>query len=228
MTDLLKRLAALKRAAAEICDVDKGLPPALRAGLFALRRKCRNLGIELTKPSQKDRMNIGKPRHDTGKAWLAGADSEKGIFRTAKNGKVYKLNTETGETSGLGPEIDGENEVGTLDKPAPIGKNLQITGFAKGNLDRHGEGGESDHSEDYSSFTKEQYAQRALELARSPVSEHVLGYMATNGDIVRYDESTNDWVKAARSGRIKTMFKPDKGTRYFERQMLKDGGVTYV
>ena len=31
------------------------------------------------------------------------------IFRTAKNGKVYMINTETGETSGLGPDIDSEN-----------------------------------------------------------------------------------------------------------------------
>ena len=36
-------------------------------------------------------------------------DAEDEIFRTASNGKVFKKNTETGETSGLGPGIDGEN-----------------------------------------------------------------------------------------------------------------------
>lgn len=33
------------------------------------------------------------------------------IFRTSENGKVYAINKETGETSGLGKEIDNENNV---------------------------------------------------------------------------------------------------------------------
>ena len=132
--DAIAQLEALKKTAAEICGdaaagegLYDGLPTVLQARLFLLKQRCRMLGIELTKPSQKDRMNIGKPRHDTGKAWLAGADSEKEIFRTAKNGKVYKLNTETGETSGLGPEIDGSNAE-TVDlnvKPQVTHKKLQ-------------------------------------------------------------------------------------------------------
>jgi len=32
------------------------------------------------------------------------------IFRTAANGKKYAINTETGETSGLGPDIDSDNQ----------------------------------------------------------------------------------------------------------------------
>lgn len=35
---------------------------------------------------------------------------EKRIVRTADNGKKYSINTETGETSGLGDKIDNENE----------------------------------------------------------------------------------------------------------------------
>ena len=183
------------------------------------------LQFGLTIGGNKVRMNIVNLRHDTGTAFLAGIDAEAGIFRTAKNGKIYRLNTETGETRGLGPEIDGANAVGTPGNPAPIGANPELKGFTKKNLAKHWKGGERDHSKEYPGFTKEQYARRALELARSPVSDHVLGYKAANGDIVRFDESTNDFVKAAKNG-IKTMFKPDKGARYFERQMLKDGGTT--
>jgi len=81
------------------------------------------------------------------------------------------------------------------------------------------------HSRQYPGFTKEQYAQRAHALIKSAINDHIVGYKSSNGNIVRFDESTNDFVKGSTKG-IRTMFKPDEGTRYFERQMLIDGGKT--
>ena len=87
------------------------LPPELAARLAKLKLNCTKAKFSLTNSINKDRMNIGNPRCDTCTAFLAGIDPDVDIFRTAENGKVYKLNTETGETSGLGPVIDGANAV---------------------------------------------------------------------------------------------------------------------
>ncbi|MCL2197544.1 MAG: hypothetical protein FWB80_01340 [Defluviitaleaceae bacterium] len=107
-----------------------------------------------------------------------------------------------------------------------IGANPDLPGFTEENLNKHfGSGSKSDHSKQYQGFTKEQYAKRAHVLVTSKVSDNILGYRASNGNIVRFDESTNDFVKGAKNG-IKTMFKPEEGTLYFERQLLRDGGVT--
>ena len=115
--------------------------------------------------------------------------------------------------------VDGNNNSAT-------DANLHLPGFTQKNLDKHfGSGFASDHLKQYPGFTKEQYAQRAHDLVRSAVGDNVLGYKVANGNIVRFDESTNDFVKGGNSG-IRTMFKPDEGTQYFERQMLRDGGAT--
>lgn len=145
---------------------------------------------------------------------------------TAVQGFIAEKEAERAAKKAAEEQGGSHAEIGTLDNPSPMGANPELPGFTAKNLAKHWAGGESDHSEDYPGFTKEQYAQRALELARSPVSDHVLGYRAANGDIVRFDESTNDFVKSSKTG-IKTMFKPNGRTRYFERQMLKDGGVTH-
>jgi hypothetical protein len=100
------------------------------------------------------------------------------------------------------------------------GANPNLPGFTQKNLDKHwGSGGKHDHSKQYPNFTKEQYAQRAHDLVRSPVGEGVEGYAATHGkfkgSVVRYDTSTNDWVRATSNG-ITTMFKPRNNSAYFE------------
>ena len=103
----------------------------------------------------------------------------------------------------------------------PTDANPLLPGFTKPNLNNHfGSGLPSDHSNQYPNFSKEQYAQKALELVRSPVSNTIKGYKATRGlfigSIVRYDTSTNDWVRGTSYG-ITTMFKPDEKSAYFKR-----------
>jgi len=122
--------------------------------------------------------------------------------------------------SGNNASKDGQAEY------SATGMNPNLPGFALKNLDKHfGSGFDSDHSGQYPELTKEQYAKRAHDLVRAAVNDHILGYKAANGNIVRFDESTNDFVKCGKNG-IMTMFKPDEQTLYFERQMLRDGGMT--
>ena len=112
-------------------------------------------------------------------------------------------------------------EVGTLYNPSATGANPDIPEFSDKNLDKHfGSGLDSDHSAQYPGLNKEQYAQRAIELARSPIGNGIEGYKSTKGkfagSIVRYDTSTNDWVRAYTTSGVATMFKPKDGTEYFE------------
>ena len=101
----------------------------------------------------------------------------------------------------MGSGENNEMEVGTLENPSATGTNPDIPEFSDKNLNRHfGSGLGSDHSGQYPGFTKEQYAQRAIELARKPVCNGIKGYKSTKGkytgSIVRYDMLTNDWVRA--------------------------------
>jgi hypothetical protein len=114
----------------------------------------------------------------------------------------------------------GNNTVETGKTLSATDANYLLPGFTQANLDNHfGSGLPSDHSSQYPDFTKEQYAQRALELVRSPVGDGIEGYKATHGifsgSIVRYDTSTNDWVRGTPYG-ITTMFKPNDKAMYFE------------
>jgi len=104
------------------------------------------------------------------------------------------------------------------------GENNFIPPMTKQSLDKHwGSGNKSDHSIQYAKLTKEQYADRALELARSKTNETILGYIAENGSIVRYDIINNDWVRAYNTGPA-TLFKPVRGIDYFFENMAEDGG----
>ena len=100
------------------------------------------------------------------------------------------------------------------------GANPDLPGFSEKSLDRHW-GGVRDHSDQYEGLTKEQYAERAVELARSAVGGDIDGYKSTQGkfkgSIVRYNRSTNDWVRVYPTSGIATMFKPEDNADYFER-----------
>ena len=93
------------------------------------------------------------------------------------------------------------------------------------NLSKHfGGGGPSDHSAQYPGFTKEQYAQRALDLIQSPADgKRILGYKNAKGQVVRYDKEANDYVAGDPRIGIATMFNPKAGERYFNRLKERDG-----
>ena len=169
-------------------------------------------------------------KHDDADGWItvngAPVSVEDGKLKDIIGDKIM----ESGENNNGGMEehkfSSNEPEVGTLGNPSATGANPDLPGFTDKNLDKHFESGfDSDHGSQYPNFTKEQYAQMAHDLVRAAVGHNILGYKAANGDIVRFDESTNDFVKGAKNG-IRTMFKPDEGTHYFERQLSRDGGTT--
>lgn len=129
-----------------------------------------------------------------------------------------------------GKKLTGEQNHGKLDAQESVsatGKNHFTQGFTDYNLNRHfGGGGKSDHSDQYPGYTKEQYAQRALDLVQSRADgKRILGYKTPKGEVVRYDTATNDYAKGFPHGGIKTMFKPDDGKKYFYRCMKSDKGT---
>lgn len=123
-------------------------------------------------------------------------------------------------------QLTGGGESGTLhssQKISATGANRFEKGFSEKNLARHWKGGSSDHSGQYPGFTKEQYAQRALELVQQPVGGNIHGYKTAKGQVVRYDSVTNDYVVGIPKKGIGTMFKPSSGKRYFDRLKERDG-----
>lgn len=106
------------------------------------------------------------------------------------------------------------------------GENRFEKGFSPHNLNEHWNGSHA-HSQEYPELTKEQYAQRALDLVQQPVSKDVLGYKTPNGAVVRYRISTNEFVKGYPQGGIATMYKPTDAVKYFYRRMKKENGIDY-
>jgi hypothetical protein len=97
------------------------------------------------------------------------------------------------------------------------GANVFKHGFDHKDLDVHfGSGGAHDHSEEYPGYTKELYAQEALELIQKPVGGDIRGHINKWGQISRYDKSNNNFVKGHPNKRIYTMFKPSDGEAYYD------------
>lgn len=113
----------------------------------------------------------------------------------------------------------GRNSASNL---SATGANNFERGFSRRNLAIHW-GGERDHSYQYPGLTREEYAQRALEIIQRPCDDNTLGYRTTNNRIVRYDRTTNDFVSGNPSVGIATMFKPNNAEIYFNRCKERDG-----
>ena len=97
-----------------------------------------------------------------------------------------------------------------------------VKGFEGDILDEHWDGGSS-HKDQYPGWTREQYAQRALELLEMPTSKRIRGYVIKSQNIiVRYDTKTNDFVKGHIHNGIITMFKPKSKARYYENKRKQE------
>lgn len=127
-------------------------------------------------------------------------------------------------------KIGGSSSGGSAGgKVSATGVNKFSKGFSKKNLDAHWEGGKTAHSHktEYPGMTKQQYAEKALDLVQQPVKGNILGYKNKNGQVCRYDKDTNDYVKGRPSEGIATMFKPKDGEAYFKRRLEKEGGLDH-
>ena len=75
-------------------------------------------------------------------------------------------------------------------KNSAIGKNKFHTGFNKHNLEIH----YKKHNRQYPGITKQAYDETALELMQQACGGNIRGYVRENGQIVRYNRTTNDMV----------------------------------
>ena len=154
---------------------------------------------------------------------LGDIGEERGYF-FKKHGKTIYVDTD--KSSGKSVDKTGERKYNKDDEISALGANKFEQGFSEENLDRHW-GGISDHSKEYKGFTREQYAQRALELVQSAADgKNILGYKLSDGTVVRYDVNTNDYVKGHPKYGIYTMFKPKNESAYFHKKKRDEGGIT--
>ena len=72
-------------------------------------------------------------------------------------------------------------------------------------------------------MSMEEYVCKSGKLARSRVEGDIVGYLASDGAIIRYNKTTNDWVKAYNTG-VASMYKPWRGADYFHDTKSDDGG----
>ncbi|MEW5953609.1 MAG: hypothetical protein AB1815_07695 [Bacillota bacterium] len=75
-----------------------------------------------------------------------------------------------------------------------------------------------DHGWQYGPVSREGYLRIAQRLTNSTQSRDVLIKKRWNGDIVFYRISTNDFAVVSKDGYIRTLFKPNGGINYFNRQ----------
>ena len=79
-----------------------------------------------------------------------------------------------------------------------------------------------EHGNKYPNFTVQDYENRAIQLIESAVNENILGHTDRTGAIIRYDKTTNDFVKGRPIKGIFTMFKPEEGILYYETRKKED------
>ncbi len=145
------------------------------------------------------------------------SDQARNADGTFKNENKLLKTVDKSENSGI---IKSSAEI------SAVGANKFEKGFSEHNLAEHW-GGTHDHSAEYPGYTKEQYAERALELVQSAADgKNILGYKLQDGTIARYDVKTNDYVKGHPNIGVSTMFKPKRKTAYFhDRKRIEKGTV---
>ena len=115
-----------------------------------------------------------------------------------------------------------------IPKVSAKGRNeFTVKGFKnKQALNNHWTNGRT-HRDEYIQdgiTTAEQYQARALQLIQSSADgKKIFGYKNSLGQIIRYDVDKNDFVKGNPKKGIFTMFKPEKGKKYFDEKLKEEG-----
>lgn len=154
--------------------------------------------------------------------WEKNDDAQKRALEKRRQERIEKHEKEWQlQNADSRDKIEARKQIGL--HPSATGKNEFKNGFSEKNLEKHFD----KHSDEYvnrlKGFTKETYNETALELVQSAVSEDIVGYRTENGAVVRYQISTNDFVKGYPNRGIATMFKPKDGYKYYMRQLKKEG-----
>ena len=101
---------------------EDALPVVLQARLFFLKERCRELGMELTNPAPKVRMNIGKSRlDDDEKKWTSVGPNKQPV-------KIGKGQTKAEAVQGFIAEKEAEREA-EKPKTATTGNSKSLSQF---------------------------------------------------------------------------------------------------
>ena len=118
----------------------------------------------------------------------------------------------------------GKDKAGGAAPPSAIIKpsdahEFKVKGFpSKQKLNNHW----SKHGTEYPKMTKDEYLQAAVTLLGKPVNDDVLGHVTADGLVVRYDTKTNDFAKGSPDRGVRTMYKPEDGKAYYDKQREED------
>ena len=74
------------------------------------------------------------------------------------------------------------------------------------------------HGHEFGRISAEEYLQRAQRLRDAPLSRDVRELKRRDGVITRFDRRSGDFIAFNRDKTIRTLFRPNDGERYFERQ----------
>lgn len=71
---------------------------------------------------------------------------------------------------------------------------------------------------EFGNITMDEYLEGARKLINSKPNGNILTKTRSNGDILFYNKSTNEFAVVTKHGVIRTYFKPREGIKYFNRQ----------
>lgn len=74
------------------------------------------------------------------------------------------------------------------------------------------------HASEFGNITKDEYLAGAQNLVNSKTGNNILTKTRSNGDVIFYNKTTNEFAIKASDGSIRTYFKPTDGIDYFYRQ----------
>lgn len=71
---------------------------------------------------------------------------------------------------------------------------------------------------EFGNITMDEYLEEARKLINSKPGGDILTKTRSNGDILFYNKSTNEFAVVTKDGVIRTYFKPKEGIKYFNKQ----------
>jgi hypothetical protein len=130
---------------------------------------------------------------------------------------------ETSHFTGESEKIDGNEKPVVTSKLSAIGANPNIPDMtAKAqNSHRHHIG----PGNDFPDMKMDEYIEKGREFARKRAEGDIEGYRGEDGCIVRYNNSTGEWVQAYDTG-VASYMRPILGKQYYEKWLKFDKGVT--
>ncbi|MDR1292845.1 MAG: hypothetical protein LBJ91_05585 [Clostridiales Family XIII bacterium] len=98
-------------------------------------------------------------------------------------------------------------------------ERYRINGFSALTRMRH----YKEHGKDYNVKNANEYEKIAVKLRDIKVDGNIQEFTSASGLRFRYDKNNNDFLIYKESGEIVTLYKPEKGYDYWERQVHKYG-----